>query len=303
MIEDKYMDNVYEHMIKVNKGWSKDDKFLVTYQSQIYFLRISRLNEQLRIEKIFDFMNKVSDLSILICKPIRYMIIEHHVHGLYQYIYGSDLIDILQSYTKEEQYLLGIKSGEYLKKIHAITTYEHSDVWATKFNRKIDDKMKKYRDSHLQVPEMELFINYINKHRELLLNRPQCIQHGDYHVGNFMVDQFKNLIIVDFEKLDIGDPWEEFNRIVWSAQQSHEFASGMLDGYFQNEIPEHFWKLLLLYISNNTISSLPWALSFSKEEYQIVLNQMHDILDWYDNLNSVVPKWYIKNYITKNKTI
>ena len=53
--------------------------------------------------------------------------------------------------------------------------------------------------------------------------------------------------------LSFGDPWEEFNRIVWSAQVSTPFASGMIDGYFDNEVPDLFWKLLALYITTNIV--------------------------------------------------
>lgn len=67
--------------------------------------------------------------------------------------------------------------------------------------------------------------------RELLRDRPQCFQHGDYHIGNMMVDQ-DGLAIIDFDRYDFGDPWEEFNRIVWCAQTAPAFACGMVDGYF-----------------------------------------------------------------------
>lgn len=281
-------------MSKVNKGWSNDEKYLVSYQTQTCFLRISPLSQQPRIKKMIDFMNKVHHLAIPICKPIDHKIISDHVHAFYTYVKGHDLIDVLHSYSKDEQYRLGVISGEYLKKIHSINMHENSDLWDVKFNKKIDAKIKRFRESKLEVPEIELFIHYVNEHRDLLLNRPQSVQHGDYHVGNFMIDASKNLIVIDFEKFDYGDPWEEFNRIVWSAQESHEFASGMIDGYFNHHVPNEFWKLLLLYISNNTISSLPWGLALNEEQYQVMLKQMYEILDWYDNLNRIVPTWYIK---------
>ena len=50
--------------------------------------------------------------------------------------------------------------------------------------------------------------------------------------------------MIDFDRFDFGDPWEEFNRIVWSAQVSTPFASGMIDGYFDNEVPDYFGNFL-----------------------------------------------------------
>ena len=135
-------------------------------------------------------------------------------------------------------------------------------------------------------------IEYIENNRQLFKSRPQCFQHGDYHIGNMMIDENGALQIIDFDRFDFGDPWEEFNRIVWSAQASPLFASGMVDGYFENDVPFEFWKLLLLYICSNTLSSLPWAIPFGEKEIQTMLNQTKDIMDWYDNLQTVVPKWY-----------
>ena len=51
----------------------------------------------------------------------------------------------------------------------------------------------------------------------MLANRPQSFQHGDYHIGNMMIENNK-IVIIDFDRYDFGDPWEEFNRIVWCAQ-------------------------------------------------------------------------------------
>ena len=102
-------------------------------------------------------------------------------------------------------------------------------------------------------------ITYIEENRYLLSNRPQCFQHGDYHIGNMMLED-GSLIIIDFDRYDYGDPWEEFNRIVWCAKVSPIFASGLVNGYFDHKVPYEFWRLLALYISSNMLSSIPWAI-------------------------------------------
>jgi aminoglycoside phosphotransferase (APT) family kinase protein len=107
-----------------------------------------------------------------------------------------------------------------------------------------------------------------------------------------MIDQDGKLIVIDFEKDDYGDPWEEFNRIVWSAQAAPAFASGMVDGYFDGNVPMAFWKLLALYISSNTLGSLPWAISFGEEEVAVMRDQQKQVLGWYDNMTNPVPNWY-----------
>ena len=109
-----------------------------------------------------------------------------------------------------------------------------------------------------------------------------------------MIDSNRQLQIIDFDRDDYGDPWEEFNRIVWCAQKSSLFASGMVNGYFQDDVPIIFWQLLALYISSNTLSSVPWAIQFGQSEIDTMLSQAKEVLQWYDNMQNFVPAWYTK---------
>lgn len=97
----------------------------------------------------------------------------------------------------------------------------------------------------------------------------------------------------DLRRHHSGDPWEEFNRIVWSAQISPEFASGQLHGYFDGDPTDRFFRLLALYIATNTLSSLPWAAQFGQPEIETMLAQTSDVLTWYDNIRTPVPGWYL----------
>ena len=126
----------------------------------------------------------------------------------------------------------------------------------------------------------------------MLHGRPQSYQHGDYHIGNMMVDRTGVLTVIDFDRNDVGDPWEEFNRIVWSAQAAPVFASGMVDGYFDGPIPMDFWRLLALYICSNTLGSLPWAIPFGVDQVEIMQRQAAQVLEWYHGMDCVVPRWY-----------
>jgi aminoglycoside phosphotransferase (APT) family kinase protein len=109
-----------------------------------------------------------------------------------------------------------------------------------------------------------------------------------------MIDRRGVLTVIDFDKDDFGDPWEEFNRIVWSAQSAPAFAGGMVDGYFDGEVPVEFWQLLALYIASNTLGSLPWAIPFGEKEIAVMRTQAAQVLEWYDNMKNVVPSWYIR---------
>lgn len=115
-----------------------------------------------------------------------------------------------------------------------------------------------YAECPLHYADGGAFLRCVAENRALLHGRPQCFRHGDYHTGNMRIGQDGRLYIIDFDRFDFGDPWEEFNRIVWSAQCAPRFAAGLVNGYFDGDVPLLFWRLLKLYISSNMLGSLPW---------------------------------------------
>ena len=77
-------------------------------------------------------------------------------------------------------------------------------------------------------------------------------------------------------------------------KESPLFASGMVDGYFDGDVPLEFWRLLALYVCTNTLSSLPWAIPFGQEQVDIMTEQASEVLGWYEDMKNPVPKWYVK---------
>lgn len=283
----------FVEMHPIYKGYSGDKKYCVTAKDGTkYLLRTSpiRLHSQRRTE--FQLMRRVAALQIPMCQPIKFGICRKGVYSLQSWIDGADLEDVLPDLSEEEQYNYGLAAGRILRKMHAIPAPKTQEPWERRFNRKMDRKIKMYSECPLKYENGDLFIQYIEKNRALIRNRPQTYQHGDYHVGNMMADRAGQLQIIDFNRHDFGDPWEEFNRIVWAAQASPRLASGMVDGYFNGDVPLEFWRLLALYISSNTLSSLPWGIPFGAEQVAVFREQAQDILRWYDNMQNVIPSWY-----------
>lgn len=277
-------------MRPIYKGYSGDKKYCVTAKDGTkYLLRTSpiRLYSQRRTE--FQLMRRVAALQIPMCQPIKFGICRKGVYSLQSWIDGADLEDVLPDLSEEEQYNYGLAAGRILRKMHTIPAPKTQEPWERRFNRKMDRKIKMYSECPLKYENGELFIQYIEENRTLIRNRPQTYQ---YHVGNMMADRAGQLQIIDFNRHDFGDPWEEFNRIVWAAQASPRLASGMVDGYFNGDVPLEFWRLLALYISSNTLSSLPWGIPFGAEQVAVFREQAQDILRWYDNMQNVIPSWY-----------
>ena len=277
---------------RIDKGWSGDTKYLAVLPNGTSVLyRVSPPESYAQKEREFAYMRSAAALEIPMCRPIEFGPCEEGVYSLSTYIDGCDLESAIGTLPESEQYRLGEDAGRILAKLHTLPAPADAEDWAVRFNRKIDRKIQGYTDCPLRYENGHLFLEYIAANRHLLADRPQCMQHGDYHIGNMMLAGGE-VVIIDFNRFDWGDPWEEFNRISWCAQASPAFASGRVRGYFGGEPPMEFWRLLALYIAANTLSSLYWAIPFGDEEIRTMRRQAADVLDWYDNMTNPIPKWY-----------
>ncbi len=280
--------------MRIEKGWSADQKYCISdSQGNKYLLRISPAEQYERKKRQFEQMRQVAALGIPMCGPVEFGSCEEGVYSILGWIDGVDAEEALKAMPQAQQYAYGMDAGRALRAIHSIPAPADLENWEARFNRKMDRKLRMYSECTLKYENGQAFIDFIQTHRHLLKDRPQTYQHGDYHVGNMMIDPQGKLHIIDFDRDDFGDPWEEFNRIVWCAQAAPAFASGMVDGYFEGAVPMEFWRLLALYIASNALSSLPWAMPFGQEEISVMRQQAQEILDWYDNMTCVVPKWYM----------
>lgn len=274
-------------------GWSDDRKYLITNENgERFFLRISDLARYEKKRNEFEMMRRVAALGIPMCLPVEFGVCKEGVYSVHSWIDGESAEDRVPLFSDREQYDYGLEAGRILLRIHSIPAPETKEDWAVRFNRKIDTKIRNYGECPIKYEKGQAFIDYVNANRHLLNGRPQVFQHGDYHIGNMMIDRGGKLYIIDFDRYDHGDPWEEFNRIVWCAQKSPLFASGMVDGYFGGDVPNDFWKLLALYISSNTLSSIYWAIPFGEAEVNTMRSQAEDVLNWYDDMTTPIPKWY-----------
>ena len=294
----------FQSLTPIDYGWSGDQKYrAVTPDGTPYFLRITSRERGDRFANLFDLQKEVAATGIPMCEPVSIGACDEGIYAIHTWIDGVDAEAAVPTLPVEVQYRLGRDAGKYLARIHSIPAPPDQTDWEARFNAKINRKIKMYSDCPIHFEGDEHLLRYIEENRHLLANRPQTFQHGDYHIGNMMLTDAETdpkIVIIDFDRYDFGDPWEEFNRIVWCAQAAPIFATGLVDGYFGGNVPMEFWRLLALYISSNMLSSIPWAIPFGEGEVQTMLKQAKDVLAWYGNMKNPVPAWYDATLSHKN---
>ena len=283
----------FKRLEKIEKGWSGDQKWRVEDENgEEYLLRITKNERAITRAENFEYQKRLYSLGVPMPEPIEAGYCDEGAYTLERYLRAKDAEETIRSSSSEKKYEFGVQAGRILRTIHSVEAPEKLPDWEARFGAKIDRKIKLYRECPIKFEGAERIIDYLNSNRALLSGRRQTLQHGDYHIGNMMILGEK-LFVIDFDRIDFGDPEEEFNRIVWCAAASPEFASGRIDGYFEGDfIPADFFGRLMLYIGSNTLSSIPWAIPFGEGEIETMKRQAAQVLDFTDGFTRTVPRWY-----------
>ena len=286
--------NSIVHRQPIDKGWSGDKKYCVTTTDGTkYLLRITSPEHAHRFHLGYLRMQEAAALDVSMCLPVEFGQCPEGTYAIHSWVEGVDAEEYIPTLPVEKQYAYGLDAGRILRKLHTLPAPTDATPWSERFNAKIDRKIRMYEEFPLKYKNGHLFLSFLADNRHLLSDRPQTYQHGDYHIGNMMINEDGVLTIIDFDRDDSGDPWYEFNRLIWDGRAAPEYARGMVDGYFDGEqIPDLFWRLMRLYLSQNMISSVVWARDLGETDLQIAIENAQLVLDWYDDLKEVVPNWY-----------
>jgi serine/threonine-protein kinase len=291
----------HESFIKIeaiNKGLSGDEKYYVeTAQGQRYLLRISNIESYERKKTMYDMMGRVASLGVYMSVPVDFGICNNgkNVYQLLSWCDGETADIVLPKLSHDEQYMLGVKSGQNLRRIHSIPAPSGLEDWYYRFVRINDGRLRTFFSCGVHIDGSDAILAFYEENRHLLRGRPQCFIHGDYHNDNLLISANRDIMVVDWDLIDslYGDPWSEFNRIL-NANLVPHFTTGQIHGYFDGEPPEEFWRILALYLSTGALMLVSWAVYVEPSCLDECKQTASNIMNWFDGMRSPVPKWYLR---------
>ncbi|MGN0666643.1 MAG: aminoglycoside phosphotransferase family protein [Huintestinicola sp.] len=291
----------FDKVTEISKGMSGDKKYkCIDREGHVFLLRSSDLKEYDIKLKEYEFLKKLNKSDLPIPKCIDFMKEGDSVYTLLSWIDGEETEKVLPHLNEGEQYEMGVKAGKILAKIHkAAALEEDPGNWYDRYFEVIDPRLEAYRTKGIAFEGADLILDFIEENKYLLKQRKQCGHHGDYHMGN-LITKNGEVFVIDWHTVDfdnIGDPWYEFNRV---GVEYPAFASGQIDGYFDGNIPEEFWKLFALYHSASAVTSIVWAKYYAPSKLDSIIKLNKNVLAWFDNMERAIPTWYLKdNYSEK----
>ena len=285
----------WRSVVPVDKGWSDDEKYLVRgADDRPLLLRLSDIARYEEKKKEFEIIGKYAQTGVNLSAPLEFGVCEQgrSVYMLLGWVEGRDLEEVLPELTEGEQYALGREAGRILRKIHAIPMDPQDVPAETKKPKKLR-QLALYEASSVRVPGDETALRYVRENIDRIWREAPVYLHGDFHPGNLICTPEGTIGVIDFNRWEVGDPYEEFYKLEsFGREVSVPYCIGQIDAYFRDAVPETFWKTLAVYVAHASLYSVKWAEKFGQEEIDGMLRRCRTAFDDYDDFRRWIPKWY-----------
>jgi len=299
MSEKRIYDTIIQSEL-ITKGWSSDDKYrTLTSDGQHLLLRVSSIKEHDLKKAEYNMMKRVYNHGVPTSRPVEFGLCNDgkSVYQLYGWIEGEDAEIVLPLMSETEQYVLGYKAGEILRKIHTIPMPSDSSDWSAKYFSVIDERIEAYRREGPEFAGNEIILEYLIQNRNLLNKRPQSCIHGDFHEGNLMIAPDGGIYVIDFLDEGFGnqgDSWYDFK--TFGENDNAYFSTGLVRGYFGEEPLQEFWDVLTYYYVNAALTAIVWTKYNKPEELQEAIKWNERNVIAIQEGHSPLMKWYLKDY-------
>ena len=243
------------------------------------------------------YLEMFKTINANIAKVVEWGFLENdNIYMLFDFIEGENALNVINTLNDEDAYKMGYEAGKTLKDIHDVNVIHPTINWLELYEKKIDETIKNYENSKIKLDKGQLVLDFYKNNLCLVSKRNITYVHGDYHAGNMIVYN-KNIGIIDFDKTTIADPYSDFRQCCWNAIENEYFATGIIDGYFKNDVPYDFFEILKFYTAETLLAHLSWAYDKGEQEVYNAYAIFEKNMEWYDNFTLTIPTWYKK---TKN---
>lgn len=296
ILQDKvaFLQNVIR-IEKLDKGYSPDEKYIVYFDDKKYLLRIGDINGYEKKKTEFQILKRMRKYNIQSPQPIDIgpLYELNSCYIIYSYIDGVDVKDVLHNLTEKEQYKIGTEAGRQLSCMHLLEASPTLKSWYERAMAKHYRYLEAYKSCGIKIENDDKILDFIEKNKHLLKERPNQFQHDDFHLENIIVNNKKYAGVIDFNNFDFGDPLHDFVKVaLFQRELSVPFSIGQIEGYFNEKVPEAFWMLYSIYTAMVVFSSVVWSLRFAPDQLDEMIDRIYNILEDHKCFELLKPVWF-----------
>lgn len=283
----------------VNRGWSADTKYhIVTEDGTELLLRLSDGAKAAEKRREYDMIRRfagagVPGAAVPMSLPVAFGTSDDgRVYMLLTYVAGEDLEAVLPRLPEEEQYALGRAAGRTLRRFHSLPLAAEDRPAATKREKKLQ-QLARYEASDVRIRGDEPLIRFVRENIDSIWQAAPVYLHGDFHPGNLIYQPDGRLGVIDFNRWEVGDPYEEFYKLQsFGRELSVPYCVGEIAAYFDDRVPEGFWRAQAVYVAHASLYSILWAKPFGEKDVAGMVRRCELAMADYEGFTRLVPRWF-----------
>jgi aminoglycoside phosphotransferase (APT) family kinase protein len=279
----------------IDAGYSTDRKYLVTLNDGARrVLRLSGIEDEAARQFEFQTIGRLHELGILCAETFAFGTFADVCYGLYGYFDGECASDALPKLTVVRQFEIGLHAGEQLRAIQFWSEppgkVDEFEVRGGKYARHV----AQLAELGITFSGQEIAHQYASGNMHLLHGRPTTFRHGDFHPSNLIIRDGSLVGVIDFNRCDWGDPYDDFYKTAFfGAPASENFATGLVTGYFRGEPPAEFWPLYNLFVAATLPADLIWSRLLFPKQFADSVIRVERITRTHDFVSGGPPEWFV----------
>lgn len=276
------------------RGKSYPFKYLVQHGKELLLIKAGESSWYNQLNNEYQKMQLLHSNGVPINEPKEFGILGNgkYVYWLSSWLYGRDVLSALRFKSSEKQYNIGMAAGTLLQKIHSV----QNDYGISSIQKSIESCLASYEaniNSFREFHKSSIFAKHLYNNRNFNRIFNCTVIHGDYHAKNLIYNnRAKLLSTIDCLSRMYADPYEDFVRLIVNGNRNPYYATGLVDSYFDDGIPDDFWESLKIYVCIHQIHIALWCINSNIFSKRFVSAQHHLTLYQYNNMNLTIPKYY-----------
>ncbi|MCI5997959.1 MAG: hypothetical protein PT934_05025 [Peptoniphilaceae bacterium] len=269
----------------------ENKEYILKNSSEKYVLNLFPYGKYGKICKICDCLNIFSeDFEGLLGYADIGAVNEFHCYRIIKF-----LEDEKENMNEVDSYSLGIKIGKFIFAFHNYFKSADCGRWNKHYNYRINKLLHEYGLGNYRGDIDYIIFDFLDNNKRYLRDRVCTTIMGINSIDEIKVDKFGNFQIIEDYKILRSDSYFEFRNLNLDSYKNEFLLTGIIDGYFNKNVPRTFFKLMALY---NIVESLYGNFSKAVNNEDILKDKIESINRMYDSFSTVFPVWYLNS---KNK--
>lgn len=225
--------------------------------------------------------------------PIWCKIYNGHIVTVTDWIYGEQLDSVFKA-NPELMVSIGKRIGKYIREIHNQEFVKNTlkDKGVT-INPAIisltETRINEVCSNGITFASIDKAIDYLKNNLDQISEERAAIVHNDLRPENFILKD-TDILLFDFDSGMITDCYGDFTYLtVMSESYYRPFSYALIMSYFNDNIPDDFWKVNLFY---SILKLLDYAITKYKLKGTMVIQQAKNFIETFDDYRSVEPTWW-----------